>query len=304
MYRKLENTKTLKIIVFSLTLVVLSIFFTGCASVNYREYNIDDTFYAIEVIVTLDEEAGKYEITKETIQNHISAVMQEEMMNISNRYNANLQYMKQNAIIDEEAYTLLSSNEAFSVSGKWLGNTYNFALIVNAVSNENYYFSTSQILNIYTYASLIAPENPDSTDSNITLKKQLFTQIIEQVTTSPFSSESCKELENLFLENLKYAEDGYTLNDVTYMYEYVTNLKRLHSDGTVSYQDGIYLHSWNIEKDASGQVINDQITFYRVYTNPTSWHILGICISLVSLGIITLISYYSYKRKINKINIK
>lgn len=272
---------------------------SGCANIYYNEYNISDSLYAIEINIELDNEAGKGTIPLNKIKYDITTVCNNNISAISLKYATNLNLLKANGTLDQEACDLLSSKNAFSVNGEWLGNTYSLAFIIREVSNQNYHFTTSQIINIYAYGSLTNPNSDASENSNIQLKERLFTTIVTQTITTPFSDSECELYETLFMNDLGYSQE-YTLNDTNYIYTYITNLRRIHSDGKVTYTDNGYSHTWKLEKDQNGKIINDNIILYRIYTNGIPWYILALVIGFFSFIILIVIFYIKNKKNKSK----
>ena len=296
--KKVNTIKKIKIISLLLLLISIVYILCGCAKVSYTEYSYGDNFYAIEVQIALEtDQLNNNKIDKSTMKYHITSVMEQEIYALSQTYYTNLQMVRNNGEISYEDMVVLSSEEAFSVQGYWQNDIYNFIVTLNKISSGERLFSTQELINILLYASLSSNEDSDE-NQNITIREELFLTVVEQTTQTPFTNESTLNYERFFMEDLGYQNAGYNLSDVQYQYNYVTDVRRLHSNGEVVNLGGKYIHTWSLTRDSEGNLQGGDIVFYRNYTNAEAFYILGLCLTIVFAITLTLIFYFK-KKKVN-----
>ncbi len=108
------------------------------------------------------------------------------------------------------------------------------------------------------------------------------------VQNSSFVTEYLQECKTMFhnIESLKFrngdrlidrfagvfrgGSKDFNLEDASLVYKFITPYKRVHSNGQVSKQDGMYVHTWNItDPDVS-------IFISRKTTNSTMWYVVSL----------------------------
>ena len=92
----------------------------------------------------------------------------------------------------------------------------------------------------------------------------------------------------------------FTLDDVSLKFRYITPYGRVHSNGQVTRENGVYVHTWNIED------ISQSIILYRTSARISNWYILalvsslGLCIILVIFAFVKQKIYDKSKEKLAK----
>ena len=171
---------------------------------------------------------------------------------------------------------------------KYYYNSEYFVIEYNFISSEirNYFYNIDE------------EKNKDNTkqENGFLINKTIITTKTKFATTSGgelLVKYYTDEFYNIILKNapLVYSK----IPEAQYTYSYVTPQKQLHSDAqSVEYQDGFYIHTWNI----SGDDLDKTINFYTISANTPVWYALILSITFVSCGIMFLV--YFIKNKKNK----
>ena len=172
-----------------------------------------------------------------------------------------------------------------------------FEINISPAQNEQYYFSISQIANIYNYADITKPEDAQENDTSFT--EDIGIAFLKGSTEEcPFDNETINNIAKLFLEDLDYQNYGLTKNDVTYSYKFATTSKRLHSNADViTYNGTYYTHTWNFNQDEEGNIVVETLKFYNTYLNTIVWYWIGLGVTVIGGIIVTIVLYSKNKPK-------
>ena len=301
MFRKIKNKNALKsmLLVMFLPFVFL---FAGCANITYYVNPVGD-YYAEGVNIFLSQQdAVKYGYDMPTLINQVSSILNDQTQAINNQFSSQLTKCFTDEKISYDEYVYLSQVKPFAAVPSYniASNGYylNIEVQIYPVQTENFSFSIGQIVNIYNYADTVRPEESEKEDTSF-LTDIVVAYLKGDKQDGVFNNEDIDAYATLFLQTLHYEDYGLTKDDANYSYQFYTTSRRLHSNAdSVTYKNGYYIHTWNIEKDEDGNVINKEYVFYNTIPKTTFWYWIGLCVTAVAGGIITLILYLKHKNKL------
>ena len=88
--------------------------------------------------------------------------------------------------------------------------------------------------------------------------------------------------------------ENYTIADAGLKYQYKTPYNRVHSNGTVTKENGYFVHTWNLD------AFDDTIQIYRSYANTTWWYVAILGISFVVVGVLLAVGLILRNKKKKK----
>ena len=310
MFRKLTNFVSTKIKSFFIVCFMLfSVFiFSGCVDFNYLEYSTDNAYY-VDLYITLDEESQPY---KKTFLKDIDNFLYNERLYYIELFKQKLNTcVVEDKLTTKEYETLLNcvlNNSSFETEDIGFNvqyrladsSSYLFELAFTALKIDDKIFTYENLISIYTYTGSSSTTPDDNEDSKMQEEDSFLYKTFKQKLSSPYSSSDCEEIGNYVLnsDDYKYSEKGYTLNDADYYYTIITTSNKLKSDSdSVKNTDGIYYHTWEIDKDENGVVKQEDCTYYYTTLNTINWYILGLILTFVGLIVTTIVCYTKHKKR-------
>lgn len=249
-----------------LSLFVICILMTGCASVSYKVYQPDTNTIVQSLEVTLDgdviEGAG---LTVASVKSDISSYVNSVVASILTTYETNVIDVLMANHITINAKSLFVN--AVDVNGEWSGSSYFLDVVYVGIDDTAYNISipVSNIYNLFNYGELVVESSGEST----VVEEQGLLIKSSQTTITTLGSQFANSVVERFVN--KYSVNGFDEDDVVYTYTLGSEYKRLHSDSDmITYVDGIYMHTWNLDSRA------DEIEIFRLYANQYLWYIIGL----------------------------
>lgn len=262
--KKLKNIT----LIFLICIVCLS--FCGCAEIGYVFVDNGDGSFNQYLTVSLDEEyLTQNEVNVTEVKNDIQTDFNEYAQRLWNGYR--FEYIK---IFAENP-----SASDLTWQSAWNGNEFSGTI----------YYKNSTVLSLLYYDGGTEPEIWVADENWLTTKKS-----VERETIFNHLEE-----QSFFQEyKAKYAT-VFDLTKVTYVYQYIANNARLHSDAdsVIRLDRQHYLHTWIIDGDKA----DEPIQFYFVKANYANWYILAFGIT-ISIGTIyaMIVLIVSKKKSIDK----
>jgi hypothetical protein len=285
---------------FSLIVICFALCFilTGCADVTYSFVKYSDGSIAQQVKVVLDED----EITEkgqnvDNVKSEVLSTLTNYKTSYINKFSSNVNSL---SISDVQKLAILSAVKTDDLS--WDNDTIILDFKFDSVSSDGLILSSDKIYLFFNTGKFeISDDGEDDTKST----SDNFTMTQSQQSQTIFASDSVKQIQDKLLSS---QFSNFTINDVYYYYDYGTSSSRLHSDADkVTYENGVYIHSWGIDPSSSDDSKNNNrtINFYRTYAKTTYWYViaLGIAgISLIIMSIVVFIKKINAKNKSKKDN--
>lgn len=259
--------KKLKKIFTCLVLMLVVIFASGCANVDYQRIVNNDGTIIDAVCVKLDEEkitTAGYNIATVTneIKNKMTIYLQAMLMDF---------YDRDDGLLTIEKITVTNNLTA--------GVTNENGYIIASIKFKNY-----DAFRYYYGLHLIQEENDNA---NI-VEEFLFNKNISTGKTI-FSGADAKYFTNEFLA---YFNNNFTIEDATLSYVFGTPENKLHSDATKQYSSGgINYHQWIVTD------VNQEINTFTYQIKPINWYILALGLTLLFMLILFIISLFKKKTK-------
>ena len=267
---------TKKIIVF-LLLIMLAIYFCGCAQVRAMTITNDDGSVEEQVYVSLDAKAvfeAGYDLLD--LKQDISATALSEANQMIENLNLKVINDLQNATEETQQELKKYYNGIDVLSNNWKNNEYVVSIKFKNIDVYKYYYNISENAKAET-----------KTEKHFFYNKISFAGSTMYIKHHELYQRT-KNLFSLHYFNLIDSESNELL------YTYTTDLRRQHSNADyVTYQDGKYYHTWVVE-----DVENTEILFHYNIANSGNWILLAIGISLVACGI--MFGFYFILKNLKK----
>lgn len=271
--------KKLKKILLALVLVVIVIFSTGCASIQYQRIINEDGKIIDAVSVKLDTEkisSAGYNIEKvtEDVKNRMQNYLNQVINAFLNR---------EDGLLEIEKYSVY--NNVFAVVTK----------------QEDYIIASIEFKNYNTFKyfyGLHLNEDLESEDEENLVKTFLFNKNVSSGKTI-FSGQDAEVITSDFMS---YFNNDFTLDDCNLSYVFGTPENKIHSNATYTFTEGgINYHQWILTSK------DDEISTYTYQMKPVNWYILALVLTVVLIVVLFIVSFFIKKPKeedINSIEIK
>lgn len=310
MYNKINKKNFAKYTFLFLSLIFLLFLFTGCANVTYYVLPNSDSYTEGVKISLSKQDAIKYGYDINKLTNDVEYILQYEKNEDNNTFLEQLYNCYTKGVITADEYLFLQTVTPFKfvTDAQETEDSIDLyiELSISPAQNANMSFSILEIINIYKYADLVAPDDEEANNKDTSfIKDSVIAYLTGYTQNCVFNNEVINSYADLILNNLNYASFGLTKNDCSYSYEYATTSRRLHSNADrIVYNNGYYIHIWNYEQDENGNIIAQPMEFYYTNLNSKIWYFIGIGVAVVCGIIITIVLYIKHKTKIkNKITV-
>ena len=132
----------------------------------------------------------------------------------------------------------------------------------NTINDYEYYFE-SRLIDI-------------PLDGKLSVEQNLFvTNYLQECSTMFKDINNLKfkdgtRLIDAFAQVFRGGTQNFDLQDANLIYKFITPYKRVHSNGTITKENGYWIHSWNITDPATTIILS------RTTTNTTMWYVVGL----------------------------
>lgn len=249
--------------------------FCGCAKIGYVFVDNGDGSFNQYLSVVLDEEyLTENGINASEVKNDVQTDFNDYGQRLWNAYR--VEYIK--------VFSQNPTASDLTWQSEWQENEFLGTI----------YYKNSTVINLLYNDGTSEPDIWIAYKDWLTTKKTIARETI-------FSN---LEQQSFFQEYKTKYESVFDLTKVTYVYQYISNNSRLHSDADsiIRLDRQHYLHTWIIDGDKA----NEPINFYYVKANYGNWYILAFGITLfvgVIYALIVLIvaKQKSINRRINEL---
>ncbi len=280
---KTKDIKTIKVVAIIMCFL-LCLLFGGCAKVTYSMLQPDDYTIIQQVKIELDSEDieahnANLQEMKTTIENYVETYK----TNITGEFLNNLMILRSGTSEEQVLASYLS--KAVETATTWAGNTFYYEIKFSAIIDDDTIILPVENVYYYFYTGKFTVEDDGADDDGVesSLTDELFVKVYKETYTTAFDSEMCSKIETAFMD--KYGTNGFTLEDVAYVYQYGQIYQRVHSDAdSITYQDGMYIHTWNLNDKTQ------PITMFRNYANPTAWYVVALVCGVLAVGITFIVA--------------
>lgn len=165
--------------------------------------------------------------------------------------------------------------------------------------------SKNIMLDTSVYSSLL--DIPITASSVEEKEDLLFKTYIQTSTPFSYNGDEAKLLKNTTIKGVMYPQGttisavacfalGLDSSDAEYVFNFATPYRRVSSNGSISYADGYYVHTWNFGNDAKSNV-----TLTRRIANYTSWYAFGAISGVLVVVVGLIVVKIGKKTKKNKV---
>lgn len=268
---KFKNLLSLIIVVFCVIL------FGGCASIDYSRGVYPEGKIVDRIVVEIDNSAFKYCMFSKTDMLTIIKV------DFENYYIQPIEDFKTE---------FWASNHTFSEKQKVQDGIITDVRIVNDTVFCEVTYSSQEIFDLYYAQTSSSSESQDNDGSNVELREGVFVDKYVQSTNNAYAVLKTEFLQNLIKKYKGYFKNNYGLANLKLTQEYASPDTTINSNATeTEIVDGIMkMHYWEIDPNN----LDFELEFYTVSPHTTSWYIVALVLSLLSILIVVTILY---KRK-------
>ena len=274
----------LKLIV-CLTLILVSVLFTGCSSVNYVNYTDENGVYTEAVEITID--STKFQNVEHAKQD-ISDAVNSELLEKYTAYTFSITSKMNEIANDPEKQELYNLYEDILDDITWKQEGF---------ENDNYFYIKIMFESKTSYLLFYNLNEKNFSEKEIQ-KGLLYNKITYKGHLGYYVQNS---LYNTLKNSVYLHKYSFIFNetDVNLTYSYLVGSSRYKSNADKVFYvgDGLHSHTWNVDLNN----MDKEIYFTLTLANRWIWYLTAIAISLIICIIISLIYLIKhFKSKKNK----
>lgn len=268
---KLKNY-TLKLVLVSMLLLIVTLTFSACAQVRVMTITNEDNTIDELVSVSIDPQVihnSGYNV--EELKFDISSKSQSQAQTMVDKLNQKI-FDDLFLVFDQETRDVLSSyqNGISVIKSDWKNNTYAIGIRFKNIDVYRYYYGIKENVQpeIYTEKHFFYDKMYYYSSTMYVKHQELF-----DLVNSYYSSQYPELI----------ASDSNEL-----LYTYKTDLRRQHSDADyIVKQGGEYYHTWVVDKEN----LDEPILLYYNVANPESFILVGLGVTTVVTIVLLVVGF-------------